>query len=371
MARKESVIEAIEVAIRKSGGLVIQRPSPHEAPFEFRIEMPPSGERVSVVCYAFLANKYRQEGRPFDEHRFQVKYGSDFQNYHELFIDPSREIVTLMFGVHIEEDIFIAIDPAMHNPTWFSRSVEFKSQHCSLTQSHRWFGWERERSDGRRKQVRPLENLQTEALLGFTSENFLRYAQFERLATGLDTAERLSLIDHIGQLVGNVDGAHPLERAFDLSAREILDLIWGANRLTVAVKGSVAEHHLNRHLANVSGIQGIRQLDEDGRPDFEVRFRGRPYLIECKNVLRRSSLQAPRVDFQKTRASKGDPCSRYYERGAFHVLAACLYPVAESWTYKFASTSQLDAHPNCDGRLSQRVTVEGDRWTPNIEDLLS
>jgi hypothetical protein len=82
----------------------------------------------SVLAYAFLANRYRQGNRPEGEHRFQVKYGADFHRPHRIFIDKSRRLVTLMLGVHLEEHIFVGVDPAMHDPTWFSRSVELKQE---------------------------------------------------------------------------------------------------------------------------------------------------------------------------------------------------------------------------------------------------
>src|SRR5690606_13006935 len=118
--------------------------------------------------------KYGQRGRPPDEHRFQVKYGSDFHREHEIFIDPTREVVTLFMGVHVTEKIFIAADPAMHNPTWFSSSVEFKARHVEQAKATGWYGWERERSDARRQAGREGENCQTEALIAFTPENILR-----------------------------------------------------------------------------------------------------------------------------------------------------------------------------------------------------
>ena len=78
----------------------------------------------------------------------------------------------------------------------------------------------------------------------------------------------------------------------------------------------------------------------------------------------------PRVDFQKTRASKTDPCTRYYEQGAFDVLAACLHPVTESWEFQYCCTSKLDPHPTCSNRLSQKVIVAGDIWCGDVRELL-
>ncbi|MGH9384339.1 MAG: hypothetical protein ACRD2N_08660, partial [Vicinamibacterales bacterium] len=124
VVRRGAIVERIQDALKRSGANVLQSADPRTAPFEFVIRTP-TGETLDLVCYAFTANEYRQGGRPPDEHRFQIKYGSDFDRYHNIFIDPEGHKVTLMFGVHVERGLFIAVDPRMHTPTWFSSSVEF------------------------------------------------------------------------------------------------------------------------------------------------------------------------------------------------------------------------------------------------------
>lgn len=123
--RADENVAAIIAAIELSGATILKAADPHIAPFEFVVRAP-NGERLEIVCYAFTANKYKQRKRPDGEHRFQVKYGSDFKNAHTIYFDPERRRVTLMFGVHHELGVFIAVDPLMHSPTWFSRSVAAK-----------------------------------------------------------------------------------------------------------------------------------------------------------------------------------------------------------------------------------------------------
>ena len=77
--------------------------------------------------------------------------GSDFHREHNIYIDPKREVVTLFMGVHLDEGIFVGADPAMHTPTWFSSSVEFKTHQVEEAKERGWLGWERERSSGRRR----------------------------------------------------------------------------------------------------------------------------------------------------------------------------------------------------------------------------
>jgi hypothetical protein len=360
-------VAATTAALEGSGCKVLKAPLPTSAPYEYEVETP-TGERLALVCYAFTANKYRQNGRPTDEHRLQVKYGSDFTRPYDLYLDPSRRKLTLMFGVHHEAGLFVAVDPTLHSPTWFSSSIEFKDEHVAEAQRTGWNGWERERRRGRRRFM-PNESLSTEALLGFTPKNFLRYIELERAASGLDTGHRLLAIDKMRRW--SRTGPHPLELTLGLSAKEILDVLNGSFRLLVAVRGSVAERHLLQQLQATRDISDVRQLDSDGQPDFELRYRTKRFRIECKNVLRRLQKdRIPRLDFQKTRASKKDPCSRYYRRDQFEVLAACLHPVLERWEFEFAPTRALPDHAGCEDRITDKLLVAGSAWKPRLTDVL-
>ena len=367
---KGPVVNAISDALVAGGARILSAPNPKEAPFRYRIRVP-EGRTLELICYAFLANKYRQSGRPSDEHRFQVKYGSEFDRPHEVYLSPDRDVVTLFLGVHLEAGILVGADPWMHNPTWFSSSVEFKTRHVEAVGQRGWYGWERERAAGRRCAGREVENYQTEALIGFTPANLVRYIQFERLATGMDAGERLRLAERFGDPGVLIETRHPLEISYDMSTRDVLDLIAGRFRLGAAVRGAVAEYHLNRLLDEMPQLSEVRVVDEDGKPDFRVVYGSRPVLIECKNVLgtvRRDG--RPRIDFQKTRAAKGNPCSRYYTADAFDVLAGCLHPISGKWQFEFALTRTLDPHSTCTGRLSEKVVIDGGRWTSDLMELL-
>lgn len=378
-------VTAIAKAIEASGGRVLREPDPGVAPFEFQVELP-DGSRLDLVCYAFTANEYRQKGRPPGEHRFQVKYGSDFHRAHNLFIDAKRKKVTLFFGVHEDEDLFIAADPAMHNPTWFSMSVEFKETDLEAASRTGWHGWERERVATGRRRVSPLIDLRTEALLAFRPEHFLTYARLERVATDLDAGERLLLIDSIGtdlrkggaatelsSAVSSIVPAtlpeHPLLAQFGIDANALLDLIGNNLRLLTAVRGGVAEHHLHDVLRQTRGVTKVTKLVQDGPPDFEVVYRRESFRIECKNVLRKLLGGRACVDFQKTRASKKDPCSRYYSATQFEILAACMHPITQHWDFRFGWTKVLPPHKRCPGKLGERVLV-GDDWSGSLADLL-
>lgn len=374
-SNKEMEVEFVNAALLASGFTIESEPSPHEAPFIWQVVTPRrrgiGGERLRLICYLFHANKYRQEKRTLDEHRFQIKYGGDLSGLHELYMPQQSDEVTLFFGCHLEEGIFVAADPAMHNPTRFSVSVEFKDRHVAgVKEGSGWMGWERARSEARRV-VFPMENQQIEVLLGLTPERFADYVELERFAVGLDAGQRLLAIDKMESPIRVVSALHDLESEFGLTSQQILDVIQQNFRLKVAVRGSVAQRHLEQWLASIPRMR-VRPLDEDGQPDFLVSYAGgRERLIECKNVLRRKNKEgAAVVDFQRTRASIEDRCSRYYRRNEFDILAACVQPVTERWEFRFAPTSALDAHKTCADRMSPRVAVAGSSWTDDITRLL-
>ena len=132
----------------------------------------------------------------------------------------------------------------------------------------------------------------------------------------------------------------------------------------MAVRGWVAETHLLRTLKAFPEITDCTPIEEDGRPDMRVTLgSSRPLYIECKNILRRPYADGSyRIDFQRTRAAKGDPCSRYYSPAEFDVVAACLHPHTERWEFAYTLTRYLDPHDRCVGRLSNRARID-QRWS--------
>jgi hypothetical protein len=137
----------------------------------------------------------------------------------------------------------------------------------------------------------------------------------------------------------------------------------------MAVRGWVAEAHLAETLSKTPGVTDCRRLGGDGQPDISLRWRdGPPILVECKNTLREKYADGrPKVDFQRTRAAKGDPCSRYYRPSDFAVLAACLHPVSERWEFRFACTADLPRHSTCTGRIANMIGVSEPLFTQSPE----
>ncbi len=379
--RGQRRVDAICAAIEASGGTIVRCADPTSAPFEFDILLP-DRRPLRLICYAFTANKYSQAGRPSDEHRFQVKYGSEFDRPHRLQVGGD-ETVTLFFGVYEDGDLFVAADPALHNPTWFSSSIEFKEADATTGRELGWHAWQRDRMPRGRRRVNPDESLITETLHAFAPRHFLTYARFEDIATGMAPGERLLLFQDIGrdlaqgqvaralverQIEASSSIADAMVKAMGLPVDQLLAMIAKSRRLRTAMRGGVAEHHLHNHLRRTRSVTHLEKLDQDGQPDFALKFRGRYLKVECKLVSPTLTRGLPRVDFQKTRASKSDPCSRYYAPSQFEILAACLHPVSDRWEFRFTLTATMAQHRKCPGKLSDRVLV-APSWPPDLPTL--
>lgn len=381
--------------LRSSGCVILCCSPPTEAPFRISF-CTPWGERIGIVAYAFTANSRVTANRPADEHRFQVKYGTKDGSLHELWQDPFGLYVTLFLGINSDQGFFVAADPVLNSPTRFFISKEFKQQHVDCVLSQGWHTWEREQRRASSPEPR-------EVLVGGTANHFLRYILFEREARGEDQGHRQLLGERYGRVslrtsddfirlaeraslgvevasyslrtvpeLLSPSHLHSLEVEFAMNAKEVLNLIATAPRLKMAVRGWVAERHLEAKLRSLSEVVSVESLEEDGKPDFQVEMRNgrRPVLIECKNVLRtRDTLGRARMDFMRTRASKADPCSRYYKSAEFDVLVACLHAATEQWEFAFKLTKAIPNHSNCAGRLHHRLVVD-DAWERNAVSVL-
>jgi hypothetical protein len=339
------------------------------APFVLTFETA-TGERMGIVAYAFLATRTPTKNRPPDERSFQIKYGGKKErqedNIHELWSDPFGLYTTLLIGIDPKDGFFVAADPAAHNPTKFFIRLEFKDEHADAIRSRGWHAWERaKRTSGFDDPV--------EVLVGGTKEHFLDLIRFERAAVDLSPGDRQLLAEKpemmappsVQQLVAeagiDTKTLHPLAKELALEPDQILELIANARRLKMAVRGWVAEEHLRKALSGIPQVTSCERLDVEGGPDIRLSYRGRSLLnIECKNVLREVDREhRPRIDFQRTRASKSDPCSRYYAPGDFDIVAGCLHAVTEKWEFRYALTTELPSHAKCIGKIANNIRIDG------------
>jgi hypothetical protein len=357
-------VEWLLRGLGQAGCKVISEPARDIAPFKVIFDTP-NGERMGAVFYLFTIGCKETANRPFDECRFQIKYGTKDGGDHEIWQDPTALYTTVFLGIEPETGCFVAADPILHNPTRMFISLEFKRHQLEAIRDQGWCSWERE---SKRRATEPVE-----ILVGGRPERLLDLVRFERSAKGLDQghrqllAERLTLVNASPSDVAEPEVApitpnqlHELAKEFQLAPDHILDLISATPRLKMAVRGWVAEDHLLRLLQRVPGVTDCSRMIGDGTTDISLRYHSsRPILVECKNVLRQRNSQGfARVDFQRTRASKNDPCSRYYRQDEFDILAACLHSVTEQWDFRCRSTKEMIEHKKCPGRLSQSVVVD-------------
>jgi len=373
--QKKPLLKFIVTSLEGTGCRIIRHSAPEIAPFKVSFATP-AGERMGALVYAFFANTKLTRNRPRDEYRFQVKYGAKDGKEHEIWQDPYGLYTTLFMGISPDEGFFVGADPVLHSLTKFFISIELKRAFVDEIQSKGWATWERERRSGSEDPV--------EILVGGRPDKLLDFIRFEREALGEDQGHRQLLAENrsaLPILIPRVSDRaedrpsspyiHALAREFEMSPSEVLDLIASARRLKMAVRGWVAEEHLVRTLQRVEGVSDCQRIDEDGRPDVRLRYEGSGLLyVECKNVLRSVTKDGlARLDFQRTRASKKDPCSRYYRPEDFDVVAACLHAQTQHWEYQFTLTRGLDPHPKCQGRLSSNVSLDH-RWNREIRGIL-
>lgn len=373
---KEPLLAFIREALEMRGCTVRHVGPANRAPFHIVFDLP-GGERMSVLVYAFLANAKATRNRPDDEHRFQIKYGGDLTGVLDVAVDPLGITTTVFVGIDLDHKLFVAADPLMNNPSPMSRSVEFKADNVQDILSGGWSAWERERREAKtttRRAFELLPDIRTEILIGGRQERLLDLILLERVARGLDPGERHLIADKFRELPDKSAASRVSHRLLDelqIEPAALLDLISSASRLKMAVRGWVAETHLETYLKSIDGVTECVRIEEDGKPDIRLRWRGSQLItIECKNVLRTTYAGGvPKLDFQRTRAAKSDPCSRYYMPSDFDVVAACLHPVTERWEFNFALTRELPGHGRCVGRIDSNVRVS-DHFSQDIEHAL-
>lgn len=375
---KRPLLAFIHEALVSQGCTIIKSTGPNEEPFRISFKTS-SGERLGIVCYAFLANNRLTKKRPRDEHRFQVKLGSKDGKLHDIWQDPFELYTTLFVGINPKSGFFVAADPVIHSPTRFYISIEFKEAHAQAILKDGWHAWEREKD-----KPHPSEAA-FEVLVGGRKDRFLDLVRFEHLAQELDPSHRQMLAGAFfsGAMaepsgpapdvapMPSPETLHRLAVEFDMTPDQILDLIADAKRLKVAARGWVAEMHLVETLRAVEGVTDCRRLDADKGPDVELRYKGsRPLTIECKNAMvRMGADRLPQVDFQRTRAAKSNPASRYYEPDSFDMVAACLHSVTARWEFRYIDTRELALHPKYPGRIKDRLKVDA-RWTEDPTKVL-
>lgn len=170
---------------------------------------------------------------------------------------------------------------------------------------------------------------------------------------------------------------HALELKYGLTAQELLDAIDRRFRLKVALEGAVAEVHFERKLRIASRegwLTSYEGHDMDGIHDFTVvALSGKTIRVEVKTI---RNGPKPQVELQKTRAAKGDPSSRYYERNQFDVVAVCVGRSTGDWSqFRYALVRELPSHRNHPNKIQVMHPIpdgEGTipRWFSRFQDVI-
>jgi hypothetical protein len=364
--------EFLRDAVERAGGDVLFASEVGRAPVYLGIQGP-GDERIGLLCYPFRCNPAPIKGRPPDEHRLQIRYGGEkswFDREHPLGRDIAGVDTTVVLGIHQELDLFVGLDPLRYDPLPMGISIEFKEADLQEVLRFGWHVWERVNRGGRRREhSRAPEGLET--IVGFVPERLFSYIGFERRASGLglDPPLRFRAAEVVATdpILPSGTGGHSLTEEFELTSFEILDMIAQRTRLSVAVRGGVAEHHLLKALRSDPEVVAAEQIDRDGEPDVDVTLRdGRRILVECKNVSpRRYADGSPKVEVQKTRSQKDDPAGRFYRPDQFDVVAACLYAVTGIWEFRFKATAAMERHQHHPDRLAVLHRVD-DTWSETL-----
>lgn len=362
----------VEDAVERSGGRVLATSGPSRAPLFLAAE-DTSGARIGVCAYAFLANRREIRNRPQDEHRLQIRYGNVNdpawrQQDHPVGFDPLGIDVTVVVGTHVQADLVIGLDPLVYDPLPIGISIFFKDAEIDHARGTGWHMWERDNVSGVRRPT-PRSALGLETVVAFAPERFLDYLRFERSAQslGLDPPLRFRAAEEAAQ-PNRLATLHDLEREFALSGAEILDIIRERPRLGMAVRGGVAERHLHRALKRDSDVTGIELGQQEGPPDFFVRLHARRkrVSVECKNASPTTYADGtPKVETQKTRASKGDAKSRLYESSQFDVVAACMYSPWRRWEFRYKRSDRLERDFTFPDRIAAIQRID-DTWAKSL-----
>jgi hypothetical protein len=366
---RADLLAFLEQAVTRGGCRVLAKSKSNRAPFLLGVELP-AGERLGVAVYAFRSSTGPVPGRDRLEHRFQIRYGAEatWDGAHPVGFDPLGVDATLVLGVDLARDLVIGLDPLAYDPLPMGISFEYTDTEVAAIRETGWHVWERQNRPGRRRSQARVDGLET--VVGFAPDRLIDFARFEREASelGLDPPLRFRRAEAAAS--PSATGLHALEQQFELSAAEILEIISSRNRLSVAVRGGVAERHLELALEADQRVRSVRSIDEDGKPDFEIAVGRRKRMIECKNVSPKPYANGDfKVEVQKTRATQGDPYGRLYRFGQFDIVAACLWSATGAWEFLFRRAADLQPHPKEPTRIGAYQRVDA-TWSSDITAVL-
>jgi hypothetical protein len=363
--RKQALVDWVARAVRASGCELLGISKASVSPVHIGIRLP-DNRRLGATVYAFRSKELGTGGRPADEYEVQVRLMSELaweEWDHPIGFDPHGVESTAVIGIQLTADVALALDPRVYDPLPMGNSVQFRQHHADAARERGWHVWERGNIPGSRREARTAEGFET--CIAVRPDRFVDLLLFEREARdlALDQSLRYQAAVRAGETPAQ-DLRHRLEIEWGLAAQEILEVIADRRRLGTAVRGGVAELHLERVLQQDERLL-VTPIDEDGRPDFEVVYQGRRLLVECKNVLStrtQPETGLPIVELWKTR---GKIPGRLYDTSAFDIVAASMYPQTGRWEFRFRRAADLPRHPDHPNKLHNFHAVD-DSWTDRL-----
>jgi hypothetical protein len=367
-ADREPVVAFLERSVEASGGRVVYSSFRHHrvAPIYIGAE-DDAGRRYGMLIYAFTTTRRETRHRPADERRTQIRLGDPVRERDEINLiarDVAGVDVTLVLAVDAEEEFIVGLDPLVYEDLPMGISVYYQDHHVDAASEFEWAVWERRKAGGTRRPS--WAGLET--LVGFRAPRLLDYVRFEASASalGLNPALRYSLANQFA--LPDPNKPHRLEQIFDIDAATILDIVENNFRLGIALRGGVAEHHLEVLLNSNPAVVSAHAIDEDGPPDFEVELStGNILRIECKTASPNQYKNGDfKVEVQKTRDSGA---GRKYTFDQFDVVAACLFPATGIWEFRFQCVDDL-IEWNEDADRIQPIQRINESWAESFEDLI-
>ena len=356
-------------AVEASGGHVLYASDPGRAPVYLGVQLD-SDERIGMLVYPFRITRNTIRNRPADEVRGQLRYGLEdsWKREHRSAGTSPAWTSTTIIGIDLADEVMLGLDANLWDP--LPMGISFYAKDAEIEQAKDPAGMSGRRSTAAARsasEARSPTNLET--VVAFTPDRLIDYARLERRATSLrlDPPLRFAAATAMAEPrpAGRTTAQARAGRAVRAqSSEQILDIIGGRNRLSVAVRGGVAEYHLEQQLTGAPGIASVQRLDVDAMHDFDVTLDDGTFLrVECKNASPKTSASgAFKVEVQKTRASKGDPASRFYAVDGFDVVAACLFSPTGRWEFRFGRTANMARHKDFPDRLAPIQTITED-WT--------
>jgi len=138
-----------------------------------------------------------------------------------------------------------------------------------------------------------------------------------------------------------------------------------------AIKGTTSEFRALKDLKKKYDIKRSPNPDAGGNPDFTLVHGGKEILIEHKRVSKNVYANGDlKLEFQKSRASKGDPSSRYYSAEWCDLVSVDISEHTGIPNDKrFIWSKDLDRHKDFPEKI-KALHRQSTFWYDNLEDAL-